>query len=154
MLQITKILKYQTQKAKKEYPTVFIIDHKTIFEGYHQYLPTFNSLSIESLLFKIPNLSEHFLYFCDDFFLANKIKVEDFFIEENPVIRGKWTKFYEDIFHKKIKYLFQKLLKNKKVDILVNNAGINGSKEVRIYKIRPYRSYACSAKEVYLCKIF
>ncbi len=104
------------EKAKKEYPTVFIIDHRTIFEGYHQYLPTFNSLSIESLLYKIPNLSEHFLYFCDDFFLVNKIKIEDFFIQEKPVIRGRWTKFYEDIFHKKIKYLFQKLLKNKKVE--------------------------------------
>jgi hypothetical protein len=102
------------EKAKKEYPTVFIVDHKTIFEGYHQYLPTFNSLSIESLLYKIPNLSEHFLYFCDDFFLANKIKVEDFFIEGKPVIRGKWKLYREDIFHKKIKSLFQKIFKRKK----------------------------------------
>ena len=56
------------EKAKKEYPTVFIVDHKTIFEGYHQYLPTFNCLPIESLLYKIPNLAEHFLYLNDDFF--------------------------------------------------------------------------------------
>ena len=89
-------------KAKKEYPTVFIIDHKTIFEGYHQYLPTFNCLPIESLLYKIPGLSEHFLYLNDDFLLLRETKVSDFFINESPVIRGFWTNFYEDIWYKKV----------------------------------------------------
>ena len=68
------------EKAKKEYPTVFIVDHKTIFEGYHQYLPTFNCLPIESLLYKIPGLAEHFLYLNDDFFLLRETNVSDFFI--------------------------------------------------------------------------
>ena len=96
------------EKAKKEYPSVFVIDHKTIFEGHHQYLPTFNSRSIETQIYKVPNLSERFIYFNDDFFLLKKINIEDFFIDGLPVLRGKWLKFDEDIFYKKIKFLFIK----------------------------------------------
>ena len=112
--QIPEFLK-DVEKAKKEYPTVFIVDHRTIFEGYQQHLPTFNSLSIESLLFKIPNLSEHFIYFNDDCFLLNNTVITDFFIKGSPVIRGKWKLFHEDIWHKNIKYFFQKLLQYKNV---------------------------------------
>ena len=99
--------------VKKKYSKVVIVDHATIFKGYEQYLPTFNSLSIESMLFNIPDLVEHFMYFCDDFFLANKTKVDDFFMEGKPVIRGFWKKFYEDIWHKKIKSKYQILTKTK-----------------------------------------
>jgi hypothetical protein len=96
------------EKAKKEYPTVFIVDHKTIFEGYHQYLPTFNCLPIESLLYKIPNLAEHFLYLNDDFFLLRETNVSDFFMNNKPVIRGFWTNFYEDIWYKKVQKIVYK----------------------------------------------
>jgi hypothetical protein len=106
--QIPDFLKV-TEKAKKEYPTVFIVDHKTIFEGYHQYLPTFNCLPIESLLYRIPNISEHFLYLNDDFFLLRDAKISDFFIGGKPIIRGFWTKFYEDIWYKKLQNNVYKL---------------------------------------------
>jgi hypothetical protein len=98
------------KNAKKEYPTVFIVDHKVIFEGNHQYLPTFNCLPIESLLYKIPNLSEYFLYFNDDLFLANEAKVSDFFISKKPIIRGFWTSFYEDVWYKKLQKKSYKLI--------------------------------------------
>ena len=97
-------------KAKRDFPNVFIIDHKIIFEGYQQYLPTFNCLPIESLLYKIPGLSEHFLYLNDDFFLFREAKITDFFIETKPVIRGVWTSFYEDIWYKKIERKLHKIL--------------------------------------------
>ena len=97
-------------KAKRDFPNVFIIDHKIIFEGYKQYLPTFNCLPIESLLYKIPGLSEHFLYLNDDFFLFREAKITDFFIETKPVIRGVWTSFYEDIWYKKIERKLHKIL--------------------------------------------
>ncbi len=45
-----------------------LVDHKVIFSGFEEYLPTFNSCSIISMLFKIPNLSEHFIIFNDDTF--------------------------------------------------------------------------------------
>ena len=39
-----------------------IIDHTEIFSGHENFLPTFNSLTIESMLWKIPGLSRFFLY--------------------------------------------------------------------------------------------
>ncbi|MDC0176784.1 Stealth CR1 domain-containing protein [Polaribacter sp.] len=98
------------EKAKRDFPNVFVIDHKIIFEGYQQYLPTFNCLPIESLLYKIPGLSEHFLYLNDDFFLFREAKLTDFFIEKKPVIRGVWTSFYENIWYKKTQRKLYKIL--------------------------------------------
>ncbi|SDR81303.1 Stealth protein CR1, conserved region 1 [Polaribacter sp. KT25b] len=106
------------EKAQKEYPTVFVVDHKTIFEGFYHYLPTFNCFPIESLLYKIPNLSEHFLYLNDDFFLLREAKVSDFFIDGKPIIRGFWTNFYENIWYKKLqKQLYKFLGKESKENI-------------------------------------
>ncbi|WP_179346347.1 stealth family protein [Winogradskyella ursingii] len=85
------------------YKNVTIIDHKTIFSGYEEYLPTFSSRSIESFMFRIPALADHFIYLNDDFFLINEVKPTDFFINGQPVLRGKWLKFEENIFYKKLK---------------------------------------------------
>jgi hypothetical protein len=65
---------------------VEIVDHKTIFRGYEQYLPTFNSISIETMLWKIPGLQEHFIYFNDDFILCKPLNPTDFFTDENTAI--------------------------------------------------------------------
>lgn len=73
-----------------------IIDHKLIFEGFEEFLPCFNSRSIESVLFKIPKLSEHYVIFNDDTFIMRETKIEDFFVNGYPVIRGKWMHFYEN----------------------------------------------------------
>ena len=59
-----------------------IIDHKEIFEGYEEFYPTFNSLSIESLLWKIKDLSKYFLYLNDDFFFNAPASIEDFIRRE------------------------------------------------------------------------
>ena len=50
--------------------TVEIVDHREIFRGYEDFLPTFNSLSIETMLYRIPGLSEHYVYFNDDVFIS------------------------------------------------------------------------------------
>lgn len=84
------------------YAKVKIIDHKEIFKEDVPYLPVFNPLSIETKFYEIPNLSEHFIYFNDDFFLLKPVTQSHFFQKGNPVIRGKWRKFREDIFYKKI----------------------------------------------------
>lgn len=47
-----------------------IIDHTVLFRGYEQYLPTFNSLAIATMLWRIPDLSDQYIYFNDDVFLA------------------------------------------------------------------------------------
>ncbi len=73
-----------------------LVDHTVIFKDYEAYLPCFNSCSIGSLLYRIPNLSEHFIIFNDDTFLMRTTKVTDFFINGYPIIRGKRARFYED----------------------------------------------------------
>ncbi|WP_028889178.1 Stealth CR1 domain-containing protein [Tenacibaculum ovolyticum] len=86
-----------------DYPNVIIIDHKEIFGKYTKYLPTFNCLPIETMMVNIPNLSERFIYFNDDCFLSKRVEITDFFIEEKPVLRGRWENFYENIWYEKIK---------------------------------------------------
>lgn len=85
------------------YNKVSIVDHKVIFKGYEEHLPTFNCRPIETCLFRIPDLAEHFIYFNDDFFLINDTKPSDFFKNGLPILRGKWLKFDKDIFYKKFK---------------------------------------------------
>ena len=85
------------------YKKVAIVDHSVIFKGYEDYLPTFNCRPIETCIYRIPELAEHFIYFNDDFFLINETKPSDFFKNGLPVLRGKWLKFDKDIFYKKFK---------------------------------------------------
>lgn len=63
-------------------------------------LPTFNSHAIESYLHKIPDLSEHFIYFNDDFFVNQPIPMALFFtangvcqsnLEDYGVVNGPQT---------------------------------------------------------------
>ncbi len=58
-----------------------IIDHREIIKGIH--LPTFNSHVIEAHLHLIPNLSEHFIYFNDDVFVARELPIGHFFRNKN-----------------------------------------------------------------------
>lgn len=66
-----------------------IIDHKVIFRGYEEYLPTFNSRAIETLIWRIPGLSERFLLMNDDFMFIGKTCPEDFFQSERTVCYAK-----------------------------------------------------------------
>lgn len=56
---------------------VVLVDHSEIIP--QQYLPTFNSHVIEAYLHKIKELSEYFIYFNDDFFVAQRNTPEHFF---------------------------------------------------------------------------
>lgn len=79
----------QDPGVKTERIPVEIVDHKVIFQGYEEFLPTFNSLSIETMLWRIPGLSDTFLYFNDDFILINPTHPEDFFdSEDRPIVYG------------------------------------------------------------------
>lgn len=66
-----------------------IIDHRDIFRGFEHVLPTFNSLSIETMLWRIPNLAEQFIYFNDDVMLLKPVTADDFFRDGKPVLRVK-----------------------------------------------------------------
>lgn len=54
-----------------------IIDHSIIIPT--EYLPTFNSHVIEAYLHNIPHLTENFIYFNDDFFVARPLSPSHFF---------------------------------------------------------------------------
>lgn len=91
------------ENNSNRYKKVTVIDHRDIFSGHEEYLPVFNCRPIETCIYRIPNLAEHFIYFNDDFFLINETKPEDFFKNGLPVLRGKWQKFDSDVFYKKFK---------------------------------------------------
>lgn len=63
-----------------------IVDHKIIFSGYEEYLPTFNSVAIETMTWRIPGLSDCFIEFNDDLMLAAPVTPEDFFVNGNKPI--------------------------------------------------------------------
>ena len=84
-----------------------LIDHKELFKGYEEFLPCFNSCAIETLLFNIPKLSEHFVLFNDDFFVMRDANVNDFFINGNPIVRGNWKALNED---RKYRTMYHNLL--------------------------------------------
>ena len=62
-----------------------IILHKDIIP--EEYLPTFNSNTIEMFLYKIPGLSENFIYANDDVYINSKMDKNDFFDLQNGNIR-------------------------------------------------------------------
>ncbi len=66
-----------------------IVDHKVIFREYEEYLPSFNSLSIETMLWRIPELSEKFVYFNDDVMLLSPIAETDWFEGSAPIYYGR-----------------------------------------------------------------
>lgn len=61
-----------------------VVDHKTIFpQPHHAYLPTFNSVAIETCLHRIPGLSECYVYMNDDLFVCAPVKKSDFFVRSD-----------------------------------------------------------------------
>ncbi len=67
-----------------------LVDHRDIFLGFEHFLPTFNSLAIESVLWRIKNLSDRFIYFNDDCSLVRPVVYDDFFRGDKLVLRGHW----------------------------------------------------------------
>ncbi|MEQ6249988.1 hypothetical protein ABMC89_13925 [Sulfitobacter sp. HNIBRBA3233] len=67
-----------------------VVYHHEIFGGFEHVLPTFNSLAIETMLWRIDGLADRFLYFNDDVFLTGPLTPEDMFDGDAPVLRGRW----------------------------------------------------------------
>ncbi len=67
--------------------------HRDIFDGFEGTLPTFNSLAIESMMWRIEGLAERFLYFNDDVFLTGPLAPQDMFEGDKPVLRGRWVDY-------------------------------------------------------------
>ncbi len=83
----------------ENHPKIHLVDHKDFIPA--EFLPLFNSASIEMWMHRIPELSERFVYFNDDFFITSPVGKERFFSGGLPcdiaVFRfnsgmGQWAK--------------------------------------------------------------
>ncbi len=110
--QIPKIIiesKYWNHRFRDR---IELIDHTEVFINHLDVLPTFNSSTIETMIQYINGLSEHFIYFNDDMFLIKPTKIEDWFLNGKPIIRGNWLTQPNQIWYKKIRnFLFPSKLK-------------------------------------------
>ena len=68
---------------------VVVVDHRVIFRGREEALPTFNSNSIDTLIWNIPDLSERFIYLNDDYMLVRPTLPEDYFRGDKVVCYAK-----------------------------------------------------------------
>ena len=79
-------------------PKIHLVNHSDFVPS--QFLPTYNSVVIERYLHKIPTLSEHFVYFNDDFFMINTVEQERFFKNGLPCdiavfdYNPSWSQWY------------------------------------------------------------
>lgn len=66
---------------------VTLVGHDEIFkDGINAKLPTTNSNAIETALVNIPGLSEHFIYFNDDFFVSRMLHYSRFFNDSGQAV--------------------------------------------------------------------
>ena len=69
------------------------VNKNTVKIVYHQdfipkeFLPTFNSCTIESFLYNIKDLTEKFIYLNDDMFAISSCTEQDFFTDDKPNIK-------------------------------------------------------------------
>ncbi|SMX24254.1 stealth family protein [Boseongicola aestuarii] len=108
--------------AERKRLNVKLVDHRVLFRDYEDVLPTFNSITIETLLHRIPGLSERFLYFNDDFFLIRPTSILDFFENDIPKVYGRIVFRY-----KKLRKFAAKLMRHSPLP-----SGLNG---VRLGKL-------------------
>lgn len=64
------------------HPKIALVNHEDYIPK--QYLPCYNSNLIEIYMHKIPDLTEHFVYFNDDFFIINHLTQKRFFTDGLP----------------------------------------------------------------------
>jgi len=78
-----------------------IVLHSEIIPA--EYLPTFNSNTIELFLHRIPGLDEQFLYFNDDMFPVSECRPEDFYVNGSPVVHHSHCIFAFNLFKKMVR---------------------------------------------------
>ena len=74
------------------HPKLVLVKHSDYMP--EKYLPTFNSRAIELNFHRIPNLSEHFVYFNDDMFINRPLTPEYYFKNGLPCDSTEETLFF------------------------------------------------------------
>lgn len=75
---------------------IHVVDHRAIYRGFEGFLPVFNSLAIETMLWRIPGLADQFIYCNDDMMFSAPTLESDFFQNGKVVLRGGWTSLPAD----------------------------------------------------------
>ena len=75
-------------EAKADELGVEVVDLTVIFHGYEAFLPSFNSMSISSMMHRIPGLAPEFMHLDDDFFILRPVEKDAYFRNGRPVFRG------------------------------------------------------------------
>ena len=65
-----------------------ILDHGDAFGAHSDLLPVFSSRSIETMIHRLPDLAERFLYLNDDIFIGRPMEAKDYFDGSAPILRG------------------------------------------------------------------
>lgn len=79
-------------------PKINIVKHSDFIPS--EYLPTFNSVVIERYMHRIKGLSDHFVYFNDDFYIIKPVSQERFFKKGLPTdiaifqYNPSWSQWY------------------------------------------------------------
>lgn len=79
-------------------PKIRLVNHSEIIPG--EFLPTFNSGVIERYIYRIPGLSDHFVYFNDDFYILKPTPPQRFFEKGLPCdiavfqYNPSWSPYY------------------------------------------------------------
>lgn len=114
---------------------VEIVDHKVLYRGYESCLPVFNSLSIETVLWRIPDLSEHYIYFNDDCLLVAPAKPDDFFDEGRAICYADYFSAPFAALLRRLKHLVQSSPVFGFKDAMLNTANLLGKRKF------PYTSH-------------
>ncbi len=127
-------------------PKINLVNHKDFIP--EQFLPTFNSVVIERYIHKIPNLSEHFVYFNDDFYIINKVEIERFFKNGLPCdisvfqYNLSWSQWYRTLKNNLI--IINRHFDKKKVMARYHDKWFHksyGSKARLNYLLKPYGKF-------------
>lgn len=106
-----------------DHPKIKIIDHTEVMS--EEMLPNFNSSVIEHFIYKIPGLSEHYLYSNDDMFVNADLAPSFFFDEGRPIMRMLYDPFA------RISLFLKRLFK-----IKINLYGIAVENSFKLFKKR------------------
>lgn len=135
-----KIEDYIKELFPNGYIPMEIVDHKIIFRGYEEYLPTFNSVSLETMTWRIPGLSDCFIEFNDDLMLASPVLPEDFFTADGkPILYAKKKNLIVEKFKRLYRYCKEGKGSSKKVvfkELMMNAAMIAKTSEYHYFRLK------------------
>ena len=130
----------------ENHPKLHLVNHEDYIPK--QFLPCYNSVVIERYLHKISDLSEHFVYFNDDFFIINNVDEERFFKNGLPCdiatfqCNPNWSQWYKRI--KNNLKIINRQFDKKEVMSRFHDKWFNktyGMKARWNYILKPYRKF-------------